>query len=253
VKRTSSIIIPHRNRQGNLRICLDSIRVAFNNATDLDLEIIVVENGSACFALDRHAYPFDLKVIYNADPMPIFNKSRLLNVGIEESKGEIITFLDADAITGPHFFYSYVVLDDPTVTLLCHRVRYLERPLPEPYDFPGLFDHYEEFRLAYEGRQHPACDMRGRDEVLPVFGNSQCSIRRETLGDLRYNERFVGAAFEDLWFLRELWRRSGPYFKGVMPTDPMQSLLHIYSRKDDLANWRTAPIVNANREIFNAS
>lgn len=250
-----SIIIPHRDRQEHLRCCLKSIDHAFQNSEELDVQVLVVDNGSGCIAIYEGDYSFDLTFLYNEEPMPIFNKSRLLNIGIESSYGKILTFLDADAIVGPRFFESYKTLDDKSVTLLCHRVRYLEN-IPKPFDsmmIDSLFKHYEDFRLAYEGRQHPSNDARGHDDITPVFGNSQCSLRRSTLGDLRFNEDYVGAGYEDLWFLRELWRKYDLSYQGVMPTDPMQSMLHIYSRNSDTTGWREPTIMQANRDRYFSS
>lgn len=91
-----SIIIPAFNEEVHLRSCLSSLR-----DTDYpkeDIEIIVVDNGSS----DRTravARDYGVKVLRN-DTM---NVSGLRNLGVSESSGEIIGFIDADCIVSKNW------------------------------------------------------------------------------------------------------------------------------------------------------
>ncbi len=90
------------------------------------------------------------------------------------------------------------------LTRLCYRVRKL------PENEPLTDDHYAEplwgmLRRAWEGWGTPKQNSEPGKEpegcgVVP-WGNSQQSIRKDALGSLRFDERYVGRGFEDLDFL----------------------------------------------------
>ena len=89
-----SIIIPTRDNCNVLRRCVDSIK---NTTRYSQYEIIILDNGSV--AADALEYFSSLeseekiKVIRHDRP---FNFSELNNVGVAESKGEILLFLNDD-------------------------------------------------------------------------------------------------------------------------------------------------------------
>ncbi len=95
-----SVIVPVYNGQGYLADCIDSIE----NQTYDNIEVIIVNDGST----DRTADVCDsLQASYdNVRVLTLDDKgvSAARNAGIEESKGELITFVDADDRLRPEMF-----------------------------------------------------------------------------------------------------------------------------------------------------
>jgi glycosyltransferase involved in cell wall biosynthesis len=242
----NSIIIPHRNRNQYLHDCLWSIARSAEHCGVRDYEVVVVDNGSVCPPTpdDRHVV-----VVAVNRPTPWFNKPLCLNLGIEHSRGDILTFLDADAIVGKSFIEGISELADPTLTRLCYRVRYTSRTrfcemfLSDSVD--AAFRDYDSLQRAFEGYGDPERNTEGGE---PVFGNSQFSITRHLLGDLRFNERFDGRGFEDLWLIREIWRRYGSAYKGKILTDPDHALIHVKHGYE--SDWHDIKKNKANFDLY---
>lgn len=95
-----SVIVPVYNGQGYLADCIDSIE----NQTYGNIEVIIVNDGST----DRTADVCDsLRMSYdNVRILTMDDKgvSAARNAGIEESKGELVTFVDADDRLRPEMF-----------------------------------------------------------------------------------------------------------------------------------------------------
>jgi len=256
----NSIIIPHRDRHENLRQCVRSVewsdaRLAGLAVTVPAWEVLIVDNGSE----NRHAAePFDVparvRVIADERPMPIFAKCAMLNRGIAEARGEVLTFLDADAVVGPLWLAGIVALDDPAVTLLAYRVRYLppRTRIAGEAQWLALFDEgvYARAPRAYEAYG----EVRNNPKVAPadpagsVIGNSQFSIRREALGGLRWDERYVGRGWEDLDMLRRIVEHFGPRYRGAIRTEAAFSLYHV--KNEYRGDWKTPATTTANRRRF---
>lgn len=242
----NSIIIPHRNRHKYLDVCLWSIARSAEHCGVDDYEVVVVDNGSGF-----PPQPDDDRTVVVAvnRPTPWFNKPLCLNLGIRHASGDVLTFLDADAIVGQSFLEGISALADPSLTRLCYRVRYVsydricEMFLADSCE--SLFREYDSFQRAFEGYDDPENNADGGSVV---FGNSQFSVRRETLGDLRFNEDFDGRGFEDLWLIRELWRRDGDAYRAKILTDPDHALLHIKHGYE--ADWHDIKKNKANFNLY---
>ncbi len=244
-----SIIIPHRNRYEHLATCLWSLHRSARHmhVARSEYEIIVVDNGSPLLP----TYRTDIRLVLDESSMRIFNKPKLLNLGISAAKGDILTFLDCDMIVGLKWMGNVHLFDTrPEITRLCYRSAHLPPSylrvdrMEESVDL--AFGQYAHFKRRDEAHCEPQ-SMTCKGE--PLFGNSQCSMTRDALGAIRYNEKFVGAGFEDIWFTREVWRRHGEKYLGVMPTQPRECMFHI---KHDLRqpNWRGGVFLDANSKMY---
>ncbi|KWF29449.1 glycosyl transferase [Burkholderia pseudomultivorans] len=89
-----SIIIPSKNNGDVLKRCVDSIR---SKSTYRNFEIILIDNGSTNVdtlrTFDEMAVTPDVKVIRHDVP---FNYSEINNVGVRESVGDFLVFLNDD-------------------------------------------------------------------------------------------------------------------------------------------------------------
>jgi glycosyltransferase involved in cell wall biosynthesis len=243
-----SIIIPHRNRNRALEQTLWSIRRSASACGIGDYEIVVVDALSPQQpSLSGHE-----RLVTNHIRSKVFNKSLALNIGIEQSAGDVLTFLDADMLVGEKWMrgvLNHLPVPSPP-TRLCYRVRQLKasdqwdnqevilRMLETAVDkgrlVQGWFDSYDGY-VGKRARYVKAFEAYGNPDegnnptrTEPVFGNSQFSIRRDVLGDLRFNDEMVGAGFEDLWMIRQIWDKYGLDYRGVILTDPDNALLHMY-------------------------
>jgi len=258
-----AIIVPFRDRLAHLMACVRWLKYAMaSDPGDLwnTMRLVVCESpgreGSLSHVLAAEHW---IDWLVCNDPMPIFNKNVLLNIGIEHAlaaRAKVLTFLDCDSLVGTHFARGAKWLNDQTdVTRLCYRVRYL----PESTStFVGVNDphlddlvheafvNYATLDLAHEGRVLPEWNLAVGE---PLFGNSQWSICSHVLGKLRFDERYVGAGYEDLSMLRTIWRHYGSHYKAVMPKEPSENIVQL-SHVRDQVGWRTKEIMDANHNRY---
>ena len=212
-----SIIIPHRDRADHLKACLWSIERSAEVTGRADYEVCCPDSGDT-----------------------LFNKAASLNVGINSTDSEFITFLDADAIVGPRWLECIPFAEH--ITRVCYRVRYAVGATQSEvgqYDFfPLAFeayltpDHSPVGGAAHQGMSRNEVDpdgpwLPGQPGDTIIFGNSQFTIRREALGDLRFDENFTGRGFEDLDMIWRIWLRHGRRYKGVIWTDAAHAMFHL--------------------------
>ncbi len=233
-----SIIIPHRNRNENLDLCVWSILRASEYGGG-DFEVVIVDNSSKTPYVSP-SYSWNIRVIQDETEMPLFNKPILSNRGIEEARGDVLTFLDADAIVGTQWLLGAGFLRlYPEIIRLCYRVRYLE-DVPTVEDIAGHFHRYNSrdesgkpfYKLAWEAYGNPAWDNKD-PSVGKVHGNSQFSITRANLGDLRFDPIFVGRGWEDLDMNARIWKHYGEKYQGSITFEPSRNMFHIRNNPND--------------------
>lgn len=94
-----SIIIPLYNRIKLIKETLESL--SQTNQPNIDLEIIVVDDGSTDGGADwvEHHYP-SIKLLRQKNS----GAPKARNLGLSEAKGDCILFLDSDDLVEPNFF-----------------------------------------------------------------------------------------------------------------------------------------------------
>lgn len=238
-----SILIPHRDRNRNLGLCLWSLLRSARHLDRCDWEVVVVDSGSKTVPQDGECW----RVVTDLDPPADFNKSRCLNVGIESARGCVLTILDADAIVGKRFLESADCLDDPSILRCCYRVRYLpptediriETAEDRAAYVDELFGSYDDYRRGLE-----AYGTHDRNVPEPVsgtvqpWGNSQFSIRRDALGDLRYDEQ-IGWGLEDQDMNLRLQALFGPFYRATIFTDSDHAMFHVEGPEQPWRDKRT--------------
>lgn len=96
----ASVIVVSRNRETELRECLDSLTCQNSPA----FEIIVVDNGSDC-AMSRLAADYSL--LFVECPIP-FTPAEGRNIGAHFAKADVLIFLDDDAVAKDDFVQSAI-------------------------------------------------------------------------------------------------------------------------------------------------
>jgi glycosyltransferase involved in cell wall biosynthesis len=252
-----SIIIPTRNRNDTLALCLWSIHRSAAHCSIDDYEVIVADNGSR--VPPTHETP-NVKVLQTLPVTKYFNKPRCQNTAIQEARGDVLSFLDADAIVGQKWMEcANYLCDRPDLTKLCYRVRLIPAELKQTLmdadareaTVAVMFDHYDAMDKRGQGRPQAryglAHEAYGRPERKlphpgPIFGNSQFSLRRDVLDDTRYNEAYEGRGLEDVWMIRELWKRNPSTYKAEIWTDAHHAMFHVANSlggNDWFQSWLT--------------
>lgn len=190
-------IVPIRNRSGvRLENCLHSLR--WQEGVDHDeIEIVISDFGSDDThraSIDALAETYNARVVYMATD-EVWNRSKVLNIGIQASRGQIAFCTDVDMIFAPNFLKS--ILDThqaggEKVMALC-RCHDMPESIPEKR---WTREDYEELQAASEIRQTSgtgACQaaprrffekVQGYDEKFLYWGaedNDMCS-RAERYG-----------------------------------------------------------------------
>ena len=268
-----SIIIPVRRRRERLEACLWSLGRSRRVTGITDYEVIVVEAGTRD-AVTLPTYGQRVTVLCDSTPMDVFNKPRLLNLGIELAHGDVLSFLDADTIVGPRWLEcaesdQWHCPEDgtPRLTKLCYRVRYLSDACLSPLLglLPGARDGVQDEWLRKWSKLQCAREAYGRPDAwdvapppqpeLPsarIHGNSQWSVRREALKYLRWDEQYVGRGYEDISLARSLWYKYGRAYRAALVTDPEHALLHIKNGAGG-PDWWVPKLRDANAKRYTHS
>jgi glycosyltransferase involved in cell wall biosynthesis len=92
-----SVIIATRNRADAIAACLDSVAASLANASPLDAEILVVDNGSTDKTAEIiRAWAVASGVRVKPLSEPRSGKCRALNCALRAAEGELLAFTDDD-------------------------------------------------------------------------------------------------------------------------------------------------------------
>jgi len=195
--------------------------------------------------------------------IPEFNKPILQNRGIDEATGDVLTFLDADAVVGPRFMDNPpLLLARPEITKFCYRVRILHReetakwngtPCCREEMYDGWFANYDTRFRAFEAYREAEHDSkRGEEGDGILFGNSHQSIRREVWGDLRFDPTFAGHGYEDLVTNWKLWKDHEADYNPVLVSDADHAVLCLQHLYHD-GRWMDSEISRRNEDLYKAT
>lgn len=256
-----SVLIPHRDRYDNLELCVWSLLRSAQACGEHSFELVVSDSGSTAPVPEWIRAVRSLRFIEDPDPPEQFNKPRALNRGLDACRGRFISALDADAIVAPRWFNgAWILNDDPAVTRVAYRVRYIPATvataLQEQADsgrestLGDLFARYNDrkpngeplYSCRYEAYgQH---DRNGHDGRQPAWGNSQFTMRRADIGDLRWDEGYSGHGMEDLDFNMQVAAKFGDQFCGRIQTDGDTAMFHLEHAYGE--GWRNRKTTQAN-------
>jgi len=246
-----SVLIPHRDRNAHLGLCLWALDRSACLSGVSEWEAVVVDCGSG--ELPRGEGP-NIQVIRDESAPAEFNKSRAYNLGIKAARGDVLTFLDADAIVGRRFMEAALCLEDASLDRCCYRVRYL--PMYEETRIrcaedrgaylDDLFEDYDRYGMGLEAYGSFHLDIRRHPKIGgEPWGNSQFSITREKLGEVRHDES-IGWGMEDIDMNMMLQARFGKGYRGRIFTDPEHAMFHIEHPTRD---WNNNGFLGRRRRI----
>jgi glycosyltransferase involved in cell wall biosynthesis len=169
-----SVIIPTRDRPGMLIQCLNGLYC--QDAAVSEFEVIVVDDGSTYDVEELvRCHPLSRRVRTLALRNPAHGPAAARNAGFERSSGEVLAFLDDDAVPAPNWISVIepaLAAQPGAVVALTGRIL----PLQE-----NLFSDARQAR--YDDRRVSALSTPGRFVNFLAAGN--CAIYRtvfETLG-----------------------------------------------------------------------
>ena len=98
-----SVIITNYNNRHNIKNCIESV-LKQKKLEDIELEIIVVDAGSNDDSQEILKYYNQIKIFYNNDTIRnVFSPSTCRNIGVENSNGELLFFIDSDCIASENW------------------------------------------------------------------------------------------------------------------------------------------------------
>ncbi len=196
-----SIIVPVYNVEQYLPRCLDSIIVQ----SFPDWECVLIDDGSkddSGTICDEYAEKDKRFKVFHKENGGV---STARNVGIEKSKGEWITFVDADDYIGNNFLIEFVtsINDNPSLILLTafYTIQKGDTLLPpKRYSLPD----------KQSSKEYLEC-LLSRDRVrIEVWGKL---FKRSSLNSIRFSENLkIG---EDWFFLISYARENHGFIKNI--------------------------------------
>ena len=156
-----TVLLATYNWPQALALSLQSLKMQ----TDLDFEIVIVDDGSTVetrrvITECQKDFPVPIRHIWQEDIG--FRKSKILNQGIVQAQGNYLVFLDGDCIAQPDFIAQHRQLATPKhlVTgsrILCHE------ELTKDLIASGIWKGWSSWRVLQWRLQ------RGINKCLPVF------------------------------------------------------------------------------------
>jgi len=214
-----SVVIPCRNAE---RTLADSVASVFSQ-TESPRELVVVDDASTDGSA-RVAREAGARIIVNASRR---NAGGARNVGIEETQGDLLAFLDADAVAPVDWLERarHAFERDPQIVGVGGRI---VNGRPDRYGELDYFLNHSEWMAA------------GRARPKPSIPTMAIVYRRDAVGPVRFPESNSG---EDTAFALSVLARGGKLWY-----DPQIVVTHRHERLDWRSFWEKQ--VACGRTIF---
>lgn len=231
-----SLIVPYRNRPAHLKCLLEwfEISSSLNNA----LELIIVESSNE----PSLKQPSNKNINYiHVKGEGNFNLSRLLNTGLANAKGKMVTAYDVDLVPVDLSFRLHILLSEQLGESLAtgHRLYYSEEYLSPD----NIMDAKYKSRIAKEDCSELFMKMQLLDGqrfgVLPFFNRA----RMLEVGG--WDERFEGWGGED----QDLIERYLGHSRYLVKC-PDLLYIHLYHTNDE-PGWNDRTLISKNTELYN--
>lgn len=178
-----SIIVPAFNAAATIAQSLETIR----NQTFKNFETIIVDDGStdSTAQIARNVCDGDSRFILIQQKNSGVSAAR--NTALERALGKFIAFLDADDLWLPEKLERQVELlaSNPTVNFT--------------YTNFYVWDGNRDLAIYYSPKKMPNGDVSAEIFRTTLFLPSTVLLKRELLGDCRFDPQFCGGEDWDLW------------------------------------------------------
>lgn len=203
-----SVVIPCRNASGTVA---RAVEAAFDQSRR-PIEVIVVDDASTDESA-RVAQEAGAQVIRNDRQR---NAGGARNAGIEAAKGDVIAFLDADAVPSPNWLERVKLAfeADPNVIGVGGRI------------INGRPGRYGDLDYFMNHSEWMSVGQASAKSNIPTMG---VAYRRQAIGSIRFPESNSG---EDTSFALAILAGG-----GTLWYDPRITLTHIHERLDARAYW----------------
>lgn len=95
----ASVIVTSYNNSHNLKNCLEGLLTQNHDQKEVNLEIIVVDSGSIDNSIEiLDNYKGKIKIILNPTKFPRLSPAQARNIGVKNSRGDILLFTDSDCV-----------------------------------------------------------------------------------------------------------------------------------------------------------
>jgi len=161
-----SIIIPSYNSEQTISNCLDSL---LHQSFEGDFEIIVVDSS---FDTTPEVVVSDYPVIKLIRLDKRTDPGTARNIGIDEAKGDLVAFMDADCVAGPDWLERMAAAHESSYNI----VGGIVRNSPESNNLVGRAGYMSEFRDFLPGKDRqevthiPTCNISYKKRIFREFG-----------------------------------------------------------------------------------
>jgi len=239
----STIIITHKDKQQYLSLCIFRLKQYYSG------KIIVVDGGSSCLPM----LPDDVRLIFSPQKNKIFHKTKLYNIGINETTTPVVGFLDCDILVPQKINEIANAVNDETIKSCLHL-----KNMSKEY-----WDNYKWRRLSIED----AFDLsirNGKDVffsyddhykqrgTIPV-GNSCFFAKTDIIKSINgFDEKYIGHGYEDQDINRRILdfcEKSGQEYKAYHNTDKDFIGIHLFHETNTI--WNNCNLEHFSHKIFN--
>ncbi len=254
-KAVFSVIVPVFNSKDYLRICLDSILQAAMRFGNVEVEVIVVDNGSddGSYELLQTEYATRTKVRQFRG----VTVGGLRNRGAASSSGEFLSFIDSDCRIGPDYFEQAArILRTCADATGCQvdvpdAPHWIEKTWHEIHVYPcdGSVNYINSGNFAI--KRHVFFDSGGFDEGMIGTEDAELCQRLNQKGYKVYQAHAVKATHLRgdtslyVFFYKTAWRSLGMFglLKNTWMTKPLfATLAHLFLCMAGIATLFLVPV-----------
>ena len=202
-----SIIIVNLNNKELILACIDSIQ---KEASGIDLEIIVVDNGSKDGSEDAikklQKYSKNLRLIENKENL---GYSEANNQGIEKAKGEYVLLLNSDTVVKKNAFGKLLnfVKKAKNAGVVGPKLLNKDGSLqPSCFRFPTIKNAIREYWLGEKGLFEKYAPLGNEPSKVDAVVGAAFLITPKALEKIGMLDERYFAYFEDIDYCRQVWK-----------------------------------------------
>ncbi len=146
--------------------CINSLTKQDHNNKEI---LLVMDKNDELYKMFLNSIPVSVNILINKNP----GLSEARNLGIKNAKGDIIAFIDDDAVADKNYYLSALIknYEEPNVAGVVGKILPKEKPgYPEELYWIGGFTYKGFPQVRCEVRNGHGCNMSFRKEVFDKAG-----------------------------------------------------------------------------------